>query len=155
MKIIFCDIDGVLNNVNCYRNPRRSCSHVPADPMCVAALNHIIEATDARIVISSAWRYEGLAFCREKFNEWGVLTSVIGITPCLSGERGLEISEWLNLHDGGYLEPSSFVILDADSDMSPFMDRLVQTSFQTGLTMADAERAIAILEIPVERGIAQ
>ena len=58
MKVIFLDIDGVMN---CRRsvkadiaNDRRPYSSF--DPDCVNALNQIIKETDAVIVVSSVWR---------------------------------------------------------------------------------------------------
>lgn len=40
----------------------------------------------------------------------------------------------------------SFVILDDNDDMEPFMDRLVQTSWFAGLTQEDVKKAIKILK---------
>jgi len=53
MKVIFLDIDGVLNG-------HEFCEHAKScgiNPECVCELNRIIAATDAKIVLSSAWRY--------------------------------------------------------------------------------------------------
>jgi hypothetical protein len=79
MKIVFCDIDGVLNNPGCYS--RRSATGIPPDTDCVAALNRILLTTGARIVISSTWRFDGLPFCREEFAEWGIVDAIIDVTP--------------------------------------------------------------------------
>ena len=51
MKIIFLDIDGVLNQTG-------NAASLPFDPNCVMYLNHVIKETGAHIVISSAWRYQ-------------------------------------------------------------------------------------------------
>jgi len=151
VKIIFLDIDGVLNNPGCYA--KASGSHVPADPSCVAALNHITDFTGALIVISSTWRFMGLMPCKDHLTKWGVTGEVLGLTP--SGRvsrraarienrpRGCEILDWLQSFDRYGVE--SFVILDDDDDMGILINRLVQTKGHIGLTMADAEKAVLML----------
>lgn len=143
MKIIFLDIDGVLNNHKSYGTGK-------ADMWCVAALNDITDRTGAAIVVSSTWRMGGLLSCRDKLAEWGVTAPVIDRTPIretlhgdltLADPRGFEIAEWWCQH----AEIESFVILDDDSDMAHLKDRLVQTDRTVGLTMRDAKRAIALL----------
>ena len=39
----------------------------------------------------------------------------------------------------------SFCILDDESDMNPYMDKLVQTTWKTGMTMEHAEEIIKML----------
>ena len=53
MKLLFLDIDGVLNG-HVY-NPLAQSNII--DPKCVANLNYILMETGADIVLSSAWRY--------------------------------------------------------------------------------------------------
>ena len=151
-KIVFLDIDGVLNNPGCYRIA--SGAHAPADPRCIAALNLITDTTGALVVVSSTWRLGGLMFCREKLTEWGAHASVVDITPRLIEQnpggrlvvaqtRGAEIGKWLL--DQERFEIESFVILDDDSDMDGHSNRLVQTNGAVGLTLQDAARAIQML----------
>jgi len=52
-KIIFLDIDGVLNN-HVFDRIAGSSTILP---VCVGQLNRIIHATGAAVVLSSAWRY--------------------------------------------------------------------------------------------------
>lgn len=142
MKIIFLDFDGVLNNPGCYA--QASGERVPADPNAVAAINHLIEKTGAIVVVSSTWRYMGIMHCRENLNRWGVNGDVIGVTPRLEHvNRGAEIDKWLKDYEREAVD--SFVIIDDDADMEPHMERLVRTNGRVGMTMADAERAIALL----------
>jgi hypothetical protein len=51
--LLFLDVDGVLNDH--IRFPNGYCG---TDPACVGHLNHILKtAPDAKVVISSSWRY--------------------------------------------------------------------------------------------------
>ena len=159
MKILFLDIDGVLVSRRSW-GKRHPHGHANADPEAVAALNHIIAETGARIVVSSVWRQgQSLTDLRQIINgHFGVVGGVISKTPIIrtkkqfegtpgmievSAERGDEIDFWLRAQ---HSEPiDRYVILDDDSDMGAHKHRLVQANFETGLTMADAERAIALL----------
>jgi hypothetical protein len=153
MKIIFLDIDGVL--VNRWSLSNHSGIFAKAHPDCVAALNRITDETGARVVVSSTWRKCGISKMRGFLNEWGVTGKAIGCTPDLSkqacgflvgAQRGDEIQCWLDereLHKG---DVESFVILDDDSDMKHLTPHLVRTTFEYGLTMKDAERAIELLQ---------
>lgn len=155
MKIIFLDFDGVIINRECFRAAwGGSGSHSRAHPDCIAALNRITDATDARIVISSTWRHckNPNAELRGFLSEWGATGTVIGCTPILdTRERGIflghtrgeEIQRWLDSYSREPIE--AFVILDDDHDMNGLSPKLVRTQFETGLTMADADKAIALL----------
>lgn len=158
MKVIFLDFDGVLCNhesISAGYKARTAPEQDPYGPHedCVAALNRIIEATDAAIVVSSTWRKcrNPNSAMRERLSRWGVKGQMIGTTPVLNGDeyaykrRGSEIQLWL---ETVRTPVTSFVILDDDSDMAHLRHRLVRTTMRDGLTMADAERAIAILNAP-------
>lgn len=158
MKLIFLDIDGVMVTHATW-GQRRDHGHANADPTCIAVLNHIIAQTGADIVVTSVWRLDrNLAELREIINlHFGITGRVVDRTPRLikkqdgiyvAQERGEEIAAWLNDYERYPIE--SFVILDDDADMGALKDRLVQTSFERGLTMADAERAIELLRTSVE-----
>jgi hypothetical protein len=151
MKVIFLDIDGVLCNRACFKLPRRvhacdpDCSHYQAWPECVQLLNSIIAATGAKIVVSSTWRLMGHAKIARILKDWGVVAEVCGITPRMNGlmNRGDEIGDWLSNRN----DIESFVILDDDCDMGNLKDKLVWTHHDAGLTLPDAEKAIAILGV--------
>lgn len=158
MRVIFLDIDGVLVTLESFTVYKVSGSHAPAHPDCVKALNRILRETGARIVVSSAWRApRRLGWLRSKFAEWGIHAAksrTIGMTPhlpryngvvWLGKERGDEIQAWLDAHP----EVESFVILDDDADMKHLMPRLVQSTFEKGLTISHAEQAIAMLSSAV------
>lgn len=143
MGLIFLDIDGVLNS---QRTPFGPCS-CETDPINVKALNRITDATGAWIIVSSIWRfrYPARSMMQALLSAKGVTGVIEGTTPKLTGDstRGDEIKAWLDAHPGWKDVP--FIIIDDDPDIAPFQDRFIQTSFETGLTEADADRAIAML----------
>ena len=127
------------------------------DPDAVAQLNRIVAETGAIVVVSSTWR---TMYPLHKL-EWllrrrGFEHHLIGSTPCkwdmpaseslivTALVRGDEIAAWLALF-GGLVSPEQIAILDDDSDMGPFMDRLVKTDHDVGLTRERADRAIELL----------
>lgn len=170
MRLIFLDIDGVLNGheklPSGYCGIRLENAH---------HLNTILDAVpDARLVISSAWRYltfQGhltlkgfeylLLVCGVKAHE-----RVIGRTEPdgrIEDEpnhfdtdawnraglkwRRAQIEKWLEgaIADGPSLP---YVVLD---DLPLGMANFIQTDGTTGLTAGDAQRAIAILTQPQEQ----
>jgi hypothetical protein len=89
--------------------------------------------TDAKIVVSSTWRFQGLKTCQENLKNWGIAAEVIDITPRLqndNGSRGDEIRQWLIENPG----VSRFVILDDDTDMGDLREHLVKCDTNVGLT---------------------
>lgn len=149
-KLIFLDIDGVLND---HRYNEASMSGAIL-PECVARLNRILEATDARIVLSSAWRYMliGRAMSVTGFDyllrTHGVIANRLVGRTCADEEvkeRGWQIHEWrkANDHRGRYV-----VIDDMDLHISP-LHPFVRTDGGCGLADADADAAIRHLaEVP-------
>jgi hypothetical protein len=111
MRIIFLDIDGVLNCENAYRSGE--CQYQEwiwedgrkdhYQRFCVRSkklLNRLIEETDAKIVISSTWRHSGIEFMRKVWEMEEMSGEIIGITPSLRAKglrvpRGMEIDHYL------------------------------------------------------------
>jgi len=113
MKIIFLDIDGVLNCQNAYHEG--FCRYVSWNwedgsedhhqsfyPPSKELLNKLIEETGAKIVISSTWRHSGLDFMRKVWEVEKMRGEIIGITPTFMAKikdytlpRGCEIESWL------------------------------------------------------------
>ena len=91
MKIIFLDVDGVLNSINnlieVYNKTHKSHSgyNYPFDEKCLNNLKFIVDKTDAYIVISSTWRrnIKGKMVLLSKLKEYGLDKRVIGFTPIL------------------------------------------------------------------------
>lgn len=161
MKILFLDIDGVINCMV----PTPSPDHEWVDlnewrygfnPQLVARLRYVIAKTNCRIVVSSSWRHhETYAPYRPDRNWRDVLSGMIGIrgsslfvgeTPTdRSGQRGIEIGKWLLEHSD---EVDSWCVVDDETvDIVPYLggDRVVKTDMTTGMTMEDAKRMVEIL----------
>lgn len=133
MKIIFLDIDGVLNSVAWLKTlPEPPRIDEMIDREAVRRLNRLLDETGgAKIVVSSTWRLgKSVQNLQEILEKFGCTGTVIGKAPYLGKRRGYEIQHWLSEQAE---QPERFVILDDDSDMehpSPF---LVQTTWQNGL----------------------
>ena len=153
MKIIFLDIDGVLNFNGC-RDKIGGVYFVNDDK--IKLLKEIIDRTDAKIVLSSTWRLgwfdrdhymftvnaEDFEKLEQKLKEFDI--EFLSRTPLTKERyRGSEIELWLEKWNGEEVE--KFVIIDDDSDMKPYMDRIVKTSFEVGLTKENVEMAVKML----------
>lgn len=89
MKIIFSDIDGVLN---CGHTPNPRKFPYIADPTLVARLRVVLQKTDAQVVLTSTWRYDPAGLFSAK--KWDI--PFIDITPDLPNEpRCNEVLSWL------------------------------------------------------------
>jgi len=165
MKILFLDIDGVLNNVITQTEIYHKGVRLPGsinpnelypefDVECVANLNEVILKTGAKIVISSMWRtlFENYSYLADYLHFRGVVGEIIGITPNHQQPgtygRGGEIQEWMN--ENPDIEIESFVIIDDCDDMDHLMPFLVQTNFSEGIARRHAKRAIEVLSVRKE-----
>ena len=172
MKVIFLDIDGVVNTWDSQANsddnnrdhpsfPPKELLYDVLDPPSVDAVNQITDATEAKIVVSSTWRvlFE-FRILKAFLKRQGIKAEVVGKTPdlvrwsrgaaaseggiLLAKQRGDEIQAWLDEHT----EVEKFIILDDDADMAHLIDRLVQPrpSMETGLEQHHVDKAIEMLE---------
>lgn len=125
MKIIFLDIDGVLNHKN---SPL--CGAVfGIDYTLLPLLKNILDQTGAKIVLSSSWRLSIHPRLRVKDALASIGAEFIDCTKYLGGPRANEIQEWLNRHP----EVTDFIILDDDID-AEIVGHFFQTSMNYGLT---------------------
>lgn len=146
-KIIFLDIDGVLNrslppeDINKYKSDEDEAPRSLLLMECIENLNWIIRETQSQVVLSTDWRqWCTIPDLQQQFEEAGFCGKIIGKTPIIDGvERGYEIMGWLHSYGEAV---QSFVILDDRSDMGPYSEQLIQTEWDIGLTRALGELAI-------------
>jgi|SRR5581483_5530548 len=142
MKVLFLDFDGVLN---LYPQISRGIDFYK--PACVNLELLLKKVPDLKIVVSSAWRMHGLQYVKNVLQHNGIdPRRVIDITgeEKIGGQphRGHQIQCWLVAHPG----VTKFAILDDFSDMEPYMNKLVKTSSYIGLTQANVEKVLEILD---------
>lgn len=155
--IVFLDVDGVLNGHQ-FLVEAKSCK---IDPECVRRLNRLLRETDARIVLSSAWRYmvHGHAMTLGGFQyllrTHGMIGSLNGCDNLIIdltcrdedlADRPDQIRAWLESHPSA---DRRYVVLD-DGDFVWRDMAVVRTDGSVGLTDADVDRAIALLADPDE-----
>jgi hypothetical protein len=141
MKLLFLDIDGVLNSTKFFNRIRSFIQIIDEDdyldPEPIKIINELIEETDAKVIISSSWR---LIHSLEKINfllqKHGAIFSAVDVTPELTnnnqwGKRGLEIQAYL---DSLKKKPESICIIDDNNDIKPLEKYLILTTFKDGLT---------------------
>ena len=163
-KIIFLDIDGVVNtlqiDINPYPNGRKSVDSIFYYDICsesdervsnrqaIMWLNKLCLETRAMIVITSTWRLHTPYNVEQCLRNSGLLDEIkiIGKTPRIGdGCRGDEISWWLGSKFGEDSNKVSFVILDDDSDMGELIDHLVQCNTYHGFGYPEYDKAKTIL----------
>jgi hypothetical protein len=156
MKILFLDIDGVLNCEACFKREREAweAKGKPRDEHWnmldsahIAHLNRIVEETGAQIVVSSSWRGDPDLFGKLKGAK--ISANFLGITPRLPRptgksieycERGREVQAWLELHP----EVKRYAILDDESDFFSSQP-LFKSRWKEGLTEEISDRVIRYL----------
>jgi hypothetical protein len=144
MKILFLDIDGVLNHTEWLRTAKWGPDHI--DPSRVALIQQVCDKTGAEVVISSTWRllYPRTELC-QSLRERGLQATIRGVTPDLMTSRGLEIEKFLVDFN---LPVEGIAVVDDDSDMVNMTPWFVQTSFETGVTPVEVEKLIRTLNQP-------
>ena len=145
-RIIFLDIDGVLNSqeklIEVYNKTHKPHSgyNYPFDEKCLSILKEIVLLTDSYIVITSSWRKdeEGRDTILNKLREYDLDNRLLGYTPILGTNRGKEIKAYLNSIN----MPVEYIIIDDDSDMDELIDYLIKTNIRNGLTNKEKDEAI-------------
>jgi hypothetical protein len=136
MKIIFLDVDGVLNSGRSFiafaKNSRAAeyaddpywfkITKATIDPVSVGLLNRVLEDFDAHFVLSSTHRMyfedgpDKLQKIKGYMNHIGVLGDrCIGYTPRFNAIRGEEIQHWIEENKDLYTI-ENMIILDDSSD---------------------------------------
>lgn len=124
MKVLFLDIDGV---VNCKSTTQRHRGFIGIDPYLAFIVGKIQLDTDCEVVLSSSWRLmeDGCDEVRKQ------VVKFIDVTPDNKGltDRGCEVKAWLEQHP----EVTRYAILDDNSDFHKDQ-HLFKTSWDTGIT---------------------
>lgn len=150
MKIIFLDFDGVLNSIQqTVVLKRESYDASGINRISLGLVRWVCEMTDAKIVISSTWRSQGLDWIVGvvEANGWRN-PPIIGCTPRLNGFRGDEVKEYLQ-HSGTHNTLESYVAIDDDSDFHPDQP-LIKVDPVVGFTLYNAIDTIDILGVMEE-----
>ena len=157
MKVIFLDIDGVLNSEEFLKNNETEM----IDRDNVSILKNIIDKTGAVIVMSSGWRLwfddnmrpkDGYSQCLyDILCEFDI--KLFGKTPDYSTEeirtkktfshvKAKEISAWLSEHES----IEKYVVLDdLNLKNEEINSHLVRTNAQVGITEDDALHVIDMI----------
>lgn len=143
-KIIFLDIDGVLNNYNSMKDGTwvQAMNSKNWEETALDNLYWLLQATKAYVVISSSWRIikNDIHWWNEQFASVGLPKLVVGITPRSSdGFRGREVKAYVEEHD-----VQSYIILDDESDFLEGQP-LVKINGSVGLTLEDTHKAKEML----------
>jgi hypothetical protein len=97
-KIIFLDIDGVLNNKDLHRGEYDKSAYYSMHQSNLKALKKLLRATNATIVLSSAWRNSKESRDQvKKFFRQNNIPLFVSITP-RTGSRLGEILLWLKVN---------------------------------------------------------
>ncbi len=156
MKVIFLDVDGVLNSSHSHSisTNEKGWMWDEVSEYHLEKLKRIVDKTDAKIVLSSSWREyhplltgdgevtDGLLkVLLEKFEKFGL--SIYDVTPELRLQiRGNEIKQWLDNHSG----VSNYVIIDDEYDFRYEQESfVVRTTMTNWLTDELSDLAICIL----------
>lgn len=169
-KIVFLDIDGVLNSEEWFNKCFSSDDICDLDPDAINRLIKFLDDVNAKIVLNSSWRSLNVQSTILEFSTSNyellkkLIPYIIGVTPqfrkCI--KRGNEIAYWMNMLSIDYnvlvkhgcvlenVEISKkyrYVIVSDDSDILRGQN-FVQTDFKTGLTDEDLNEMKAFLEMP-------
>ena len=177
MKLIFLDIDGVLNHELFYKSGSREerfklaneekdlpygCSNI--DPEKVSLLNTLIKETGAKVVVSSSWRTGRSVEDLQAVLDWnGFQGEVIGKTIRLgfktpkdvdynySVPRGCEIKAWLEMNKSilnAKISKVRYVILDDDTDFLWWQrNNFIHVDSYCGITYNTIHKAKHILNL--------
>ena len=155
IKIIFLDIDGVLNYGRCPERAPSGC--IGIDDEKIKLLKEIVDATQAKIVLVSTWK-----FGWEKDNKSKMLKDCIYMDQKFAGhgleiydktydhgfDRGHGIIEYLfNTYD--YVE--KWIVID-DEEFTDYKEYnilpfLIKTGFDEGITEKHVAGAIMALNV--------
>ena len=146
MKVLFLDIDGVINRFKCHEDGRPD-NELDID--CIKRLHRIVAETGCKIVISSTWKISPhlMDILEEDLFPYLPAGCIAGCTKTHipQVQRQVEIREYLKEHKD---EIENYVILDDyDFELTTFINgcHCVITDALEGLTEEDMYECIRIL----------
>jgi len=153
-KILFLDIDGVLNSEAYYKSNSHS-ENISSrfDPLSVEFIKKLIAEFSLQIVISSTWRFGAVDRLMHELKNSELIKYLYHdwFTPVIHpSHRGREIKLWLDLHP----EVTDYIIIDDDENiLEEQMNRFVKTGLHEGMTDEHFNRVRAILSAtePIEK----
>ncbi len=159
MKVIFLDVDGVLNCVGWLKqNDGKPYDENSIDLSKVELLKEIIDKTGAKIVLSSTWRnvsgkngepdHPMYTYLVETLRKCGI--EIYSHTPLINNDRPREIKAWLDRNADTNIK---FVSLDDDFGERAYGEQgiddcLIRTMYwdiDGGLQQEHVEKAIKLL----------
>lgn len=151
MKVIFLDIDGVLNSNRTslaykgYPDSFNTYDKGRFDWTAIRLIDRLVSNNeDVHVVISSSWRYN---FKVSDFaNAFGF--DVLGTTPKhqFGRDRGEEIKEWLDKNNN--YNVTHYAIIDDQGGMLPEqLEHFVKVDEKEGLLYKDYARVCSILDV--------
>lgn len=159
MKVLFLDVDGVLNCTYTFQRRHQLSEPLSEAAMCwplghldeqiIPLLNPIVERTDCKIVLSTSWRLHprfaelGSWLEGKGFKYPNAIIDRTPSMPMMDNCRGEEVKAWLRKHP----EVRQYVVLDDDcEDIIPVHPKnYVATNGNEGLTNELVETVISIL----------
>lgn len=134
MKVIFTDIDGVLNPF----------FKTKWSKTAIDLYNKLCRDYDLKIVVTSTWRINHTKEELQKiFYDQGITHEIYDYTPLIDqADRGLEIKEWLNNND----VEDYIVIDDKTSNIVNYVKNVVKIRCWIGLNREDFNEIKIILD---------
>lgn len=111
MKVLFLDVDGVLNYRGFLQHGQRPATEDQICPVRAARIQEVCDRTGAVLVLSSTWRLSRTRRSMQAIlKRRGVTAPIVDTTMWFPlGPRGEEIGAWLDTHD-----VDGFCIVDDD-----------------------------------------
>lgn len=135
-------MDGVMNTM---KTPvlTKDGKMVCADQEKVFFINRLVDRTDCKVVLSSAWRID--PDWRETMKANGFVFEFLDRTPDYYGRtsRGTEIKDWLHLSGADQVDDLRYAILDDNGDM---LDEQKPNFFKTNLLEGVTEQMVNDIE---------
>ncbi len=156
IKVIFLDIDGVLNSYDWrLKNREENDGEIKClDEKPIEILSRIVKVSGAKIVLSSSWRTKDpndvyIKILNQKFEKFSI--SILDSTGRRKNKypRGWEIRDWIKNNRNKY-NIESFVVIDDDSQgivnhKKTLLPYYVKTSFKDGLKEEHVDKILHVL----------